>query len=246
MQINFKNIQGTIMKKYFCLLFLLLPVLSALAQEVRDHRNGAGSRPPRNPVQPPPAVNRARTGTAARSIEEGKWYFIRKAGSANYMQMSGHRDQTRSMAYVAVENLQQDTYSQQWRFTSVVENGATVYLLQNRKYIGKLFHTLVYVYLESRRLPLDKQMKDLMYYSMVPNGDGTWFILTSSSGNTRCLSTVIASNNHCHPYESEPVIGGRVLADCECSNTMRREYVSAQSRYTGTEDQKWILEQVRE
>lgn len=146
------------------------------------------------------------------------------------------------MACLDVEEMQQDNTAQQWRFVAADENGGTVYKLQNRKYTGYLYATIIELYMEFRRIT----RPDACSFMMVLNPDKSWYILTRLSENRRALSTVVRNDRHCFPYESDPLIGGRVLQDFECANSTRSEFVTSQTIFTGKSDQKWILEEVKD
>lgn len=231
------------MKKISILFLFIIATTVVLGQEVRDHRNNSKpATPPPTPSQPPPVAGNRPTGVVATTIIPGKWYYIRHAGTQKYMMIAGHKDQSRSFACLNVEEMQQDNTSQQWRFVAADENGGTVYKLQNRRYTGYLYATIINLYMEFRRIT----RPDACSFMMVMNPDKSWYILTRLSENSRALSTTIRNDRHCFPSESDPLIGGRVLQDYECANSVRNEFVTSQTYFTGKSDQKWILEEVKE
>lgn len=213
------------MKKVFIiLLFLSVTIVSFTQTVVRDHRSGTNCFP----------------GQVSAKIEPNKWYFIKKVGTNKYMHIAGHKNETISAAILAIENLQQDRTSQQWRFVVTEENGNAIYKLQNRKYAGVLFTAPFELYMEFKNDPNPKIQSDK--FLLIPNPDKTWCILTRISGNKKALSIWRHKSRHCMPAGSNPVIGGRVMKDYECSSEMTRDYVGM-SQFTGQSEQKWILQE---
>jgi hypothetical protein len=206
------------------LLFLSITIISFTQAVVRDHRSGVNCFP----------------GQVAATIEPNKWYFIKKAGTNKYIHMAGHKNETISAAILAIEDLQEDRESQQWRFVVAEENGSAIYKLQNRKYAGVLFTGPFELYMAFKDDPNPKIQSNKFF--MTPNSDKTWCILTRLSRNQSALSIWTHKSRHCMPTGSEPVIGGRVMKDCECNNDIKRDYVGM-TRFTGQIEQKWILQE---
>lgn len=232
------------MKKLFIILLILSTATISFSQEVRDHRNGNKTPSLQNtPVKPTPVAGNHQAGAPVTSIDPNKWYYIKKAGSDKYMQISGHKNLTQSYAVLAIEEMQQDNTGQQWRFVSYEESGNTIYKLQNRKYSGYLYTAPFEFYMEFKRDRNSK--KNINAFLLVLNPDKSWYILTRTSGNKYALSIWKHKGRHCMPAESAPLIGGRVLLDYECADEMYREYVRA-FEFTGKSEQKWILEEVME
>jgi hypothetical protein len=230
------------MKKLIILSFSLLITMVGFTQVVRDHRTGGKKPYTPPPTQPPPVAGKPMAGQPATAINTGKWYYIKHFGTEKYMMISGHSDPTRSMAYLAIQEMQQDNTSMQWRFVSAEESGNTVYKLQNKKYTGDLYVMPIGLNMKfSRDAQNDLKKESFM---MVLNPDKSWYILTRVSDNKCALSTIIKNSSHCHPYYEEGIVGGRVIAASECTNNMTREYVN-QPVFTGKADQKWILEEVK-
>jgi hypothetical protein len=239
------------MKKIIIVSLVLITWVSGFSQ-TRDHRSG-GNRGSRAsdlpPTPPPPVAGKHKPGPPVTTIDPNKWYYIKKTGTEKYMEISGHKDRTRSMAYLALENMQQESISLQWRFVAVgEESGNTIYKIENRKFQGFLNPTRTYLFMESRLRRVDESQIFRAAFVMMLNTDKSWFILTRVSENRRALATEIKNSSHCQPYEADAIIGGKVraLADCECTKDMRREYVTAHTIFTGQDDQKWTLEEVRE
>ncbi len=233
------------MKKISIISFALLICATCFSQVVRDHRNGKKTPyKPASPTQPPPVAATHRAGPPVTSIDPNKWYYIKRADTKKYMMIAGHKDPSRSMAYLAIEEMQQDNTSQQWRFVAVVDGGSTIYKLQNRKYTGDLLAVPVGLYMDLSRNRTEAQQQAFSFM-MVLNPDKSWYMLTRGTDNKCALSSIVRNSSHCHPYYDEPVIGGRVIADSECTNTVRSDFVY-QPVFTGKSDQKWVLEEVRE
>ena len=209
------------------LLFLSITILSFTQTVVRDHRSGTNCFP----------------GQVSTTIEPNKWYFIKKVGTDKYMHIAGHKNETISAAILAIEDLQQDRTSQQWRFVVAEENGSAIYKLQNRKYTGVLFTAPFELYMAFKDNSDPKIQGNK--FLLMPNPDKTWCILTRISGNKNALSIWKHKSRHCMPAGSDPLIGGRVMKDYECSNEVKRDYVGM-SHFTGQNEQKWILQEADE
>ncbi|MBK8140012.1 MAG: hypothetical protein IPK57_02725 [Chitinophagaceae bacterium] len=232
--------------KKISLLFsaLLLASIVSFAQQTRDHRRNSQKPFTPPPVQPPPVASTKAAGPPVTNIVV-IGITHKKAGTEKYLMITGHKDPSRSNAILAIEQLQQDNTSQQWRFIATEVEGSTIYQLQNRKYSGVLFAPRE-LFLEQPRSIKNDQQKISTFFMMVLNPDKSWYIITHPTGDLKilALSSEIRSSRHCMPAESEPLIGGMVLKDYECSNDSRREYVT-QPRFTGRSDQKWILAEAK-
>lgn len=224
---------------------LLLTATVCFAQQTRDHRVNKSEPFTPQPAQPPPVYQPA--GPAVTSIVPGKWYYIKKAGTKNYLTIDGHKSQTRSNAVLATEVMQQDNTAQQWRFVATEVNGSAIYTLQNKKYTGLLLAAPRELYLAQSRDITKEMQKTAVLFMMVLNPDKSWYMITRPTGNNRILtlSTEIKNARHCMPTESAPLIGGRVLEDYECARDAKRDYVT-QPAFTGMSNQKWILEEARD